>query len=284
MKKLILLGCFLWVSNLFAQGESRFHFLTSKCEPETKEGVEATPQSPPLYTDDPSTPGCNAWEANITFDGDLSKGENNWELPLLDLNYGVGDNFQLKYEIPYLMRQEDARNTSAIGNSKAGIKYQFYDDEENQTEISVYPQVEFVTPSSKATEEGLTSSGSIATFPLLFAKKIGHMPNGDIRLTANLGYNISSQTDTSSFVSASAGVGFPVLKYLSIMGEFFTLQAVSNDSDGIRNQVVVSNVGFIGLITKSLMIYGSVGRSIHTSDPEDHTYVLGGIRVLAGGA
>lgn len=58
--------------------------------------------SPPLITDDPGTPGDGHWEINIGVSTEKRPGARASELPLLDLNYGVGDRLQLKYEVPYL--------------------------------------------------------------------------------------------------------------------------------------------------------------------------------------
>ena len=55
---------------------------------------------PPLLTDDPGTPGNRNWEINIASTQFFSPGENEVETPLLDINYGLGDRIQLKYEVP----------------------------------------------------------------------------------------------------------------------------------------------------------------------------------------
>src|SRR3954463_9470128 len=86
-----------------ASSTTQFHLWSSKCEAEAESGPDATPQSPPLNVDDPATPGCNKWEVNFVVDGDLARSGNEYELPLLDINYGIGDNLQLKYEVPYSM-------------------------------------------------------------------------------------------------------------------------------------------------------------------------------------
>src|SRR3954468_16366516 len=140
-------------ANAFAEEActtSQFHLLSTKCEAEAESGPESTPQSPPLNVDDPATPGCNKWEVNFVLDGDLAHSGNAYELPLLDVNYGVGDNIQLKYEVPYSMANADGTNQSAVGESKVGIKYMFMENEAAKLELAVYPQVSFVGSNSSA--------------------------------------------------------------------------------------------------------------------------------------
>ena len=108
------------------------------------------PQSPPLDVDDPGTPGCNRWEINGLFDGDISRNASNWNLSLMDINYGIGDNLQFKYELPYINSQADNSTITGVGTSKVGIKYKFFEDELTETQLAIYPQIDFVTPGSQA--------------------------------------------------------------------------------------------------------------------------------------
>jgi hypothetical protein len=268
-------------TSLFSMG--RFHFFSSICKSEAGESeeLETTPQSPPLNVDDPGTPGCNKWEINFVVDGDVTKDERSWELPLLDINYGIGDNLQLKYEVPNLNAQTTETNTSQVGNSKAGIKYQFYGLEESKTQIAFYPQVEFATPnSSQAKPE---DQGTITTLPILFSTTIGKAARGDVNMSLNLGYNLSSRISTADFISAALGLGMPLIKRVAILAELTTEQAVALNPDGIRQHLVKMDIGAVGPINKHFLAFGSVGRSVMSSDEHEHTYVLGGLRLLADG-
>ena len=283
MNKIFLLTLFIGIAICSAAFGGEFYFLPSfKCQPEVYEGPEATPQSPPLNVDDPDTPGCNAWEVNVLVDGDLTHSEKNWELPLLDINYGIGDNIQLKYEVPYIVSQSDGVSESAVGESKVGIKHMFFEDEELKLEVAVYPQLTFVT-SNDAVKKGLVTSGTITTLPFLLSMKVGRVPHGDVRMTANLGYNISTKSDTADFVSAAVGVGVPLNRRLAIMGELSTEQAVTTNVENIREQLSKAVVGAIVTVSDRFMLFGSVGQSLYSSDHKDHTFVLAGIRIMAGG-
>jgi len=72
---------------------------------------------PPLLTDDTDTPGPNHWEINVA--GTSEKTSDGWkfEVPLLDLNYGIGEHLQLKYEVPLVVLDEiNAATCAGLGN------------------------------------------------------------------------------------------------------------------------------------------------------------------------
>ncbi len=102
---------------------------------------------PPFRTDDPETPGNKHWEINIGFLGDRSPADGDYEVPDLDLNYGLGDRIQLKYELPAAVHEDRAggnvhatsgpggaaanspgnKAVGGLGESLLGIKYRFYE-------------------------------------------------------------------------------------------------------------------------------------------------------------
>src|SRR6266480_1310266 len=66
---------------------------------------------PPLITDDPDTPGPGYWEINFSTLFEKSRRERRFELPRLDLNYGVGRRIQLKFEMPWLAARQAGQAT-----------------------------------------------------------------------------------------------------------------------------------------------------------------------------
>jgi hypothetical protein len=98
---------------------------------------------PPLRTDDPGTPGNRNWEINVASTQFWSKSEREFESPLLDINYGLGDRIQLKYEVPYLFDSDGgAPFKGSIGTSLLGVKWRFYEQSnEKGWRISTYPQL-----------------------------------------------------------------------------------------------------------------------------------------------
>ncbi len=261
---------------------SRFHLITMKCQGEDAAGPESTPQSPPLNVDDPATPGCNRWEINVVADGDLSRDERTYELPLLDINYGIGDNLQLKYERPYSSTQtSEGARSAAVGDSKIGVKYNFFNDEAREIEVAIYPQVTLVNPPADA--NGSRKMQTLTTLPLLLTKTLGKVTQGDVNLTTNFAYTLSKKPDTKDYLSVSVGIGMPITPRLSGMGEVVTDQAFASDADGRRAALVKANLGVVTTISKHFLLFGSVGHSLASADHLDHEYALIGFRVVAGG-
>lgn len=118
-------------------------------------------------TDDPDTPGPNHWEINAGMITEYAAHE--WETgaPLLDMNYGVGDHIQLKYQVQYnTLAPEHGGVRAGTGDSLAGIKWRFLDQTNwSWLEVSMYPQVEFVYPASSV-RHGLGDAGDNLLLPI----------------------------------------------------------------------------------------------------------------------
>jgi len=64
-------------------------------------GLRAQAQGgPPFRTDDPETPGNRRLEMNLGLIKDRNRSQGFYATPGFDINYGLGDRIQLKYEPP----------------------------------------------------------------------------------------------------------------------------------------------------------------------------------------
>ena len=71
----------------------------------------------------PRYAGPGYWEINLSAFFEKNRLERRFELPRLDLNYGVGRRIQLKYEMPWLAARQPGQPTrSGAGDSVAGVK------------------------------------------------------------------------------------------------------------------------------------------------------------------
>jgi hypothetical protein len=92
---------------------------------------------PPFRTDDPETPGNRHWEINFGWIGDRNPAAGAYQVPDFDINYGLGDRIQLKYEIPIAIEETRPEPATApavpghviggLGESLLGIKWRFYE-------------------------------------------------------------------------------------------------------------------------------------------------------------
>jgi len=98
---------------------------------------------PPFRTDDPETPGNRHWEINFGWIGDRNAEAGAYQVPDFDINYGLGDRIQLKYEIPIAIEETRPQPAAAtvpavsgqviggLGESLLGVKWRFYEHHRN---------------------------------------------------------------------------------------------------------------------------------------------------------
>ena len=103
---------------------------------------------PPFRTDDPETPGNQHWEINFGWIGDRNPAAGAYQVPDFDINYGLGDRIQLKYELPIAIEETRAQPATAtslatpgqviggLGESLLGIKWRFYEHHANDDFLS----------------------------------------------------------------------------------------------------------------------------------------------------
>jgi len=94
---------------------------------------------PPFRTDDPETPGNQHWEINFGWIGDRNPAAGAYQVPDFDINYGLGDRIQLKYELPIAIEEirplpatpgappQAGHVIAGLGESLLGIKWRFYE-------------------------------------------------------------------------------------------------------------------------------------------------------------
>jgi hypothetical protein len=128
---------------------------------------------PPFITNDPGTPGNANWEINIASAQSIGRGTAAYQVPQIDLNYGLGERVQLTYEIPYVLQTTDGQSRqSGWSNAFPGIKWRFIDKGEGGWQLSLFPQMEANAPSS-AQQKGIAVPGSRLLLPFEVTKRIG---------------------------------------------------------------------------------------------------------------
>lgn len=185
---------------------------------------------PPFRTDDPETPGNKHWEINFGWIGDRNAAAGAYQVPDFDINYGLGDRIQLKYEIPIAI--EEARPLAAtptqpaqeglvlggLGESLLGVKIRFYEHhpgdpwfgrnppsrkedagepaEEKPVNFSVgtYPQLSLDNP-TRSIRRGIVAQGPDFFEPLEMNARIG-----PIRLDGEVGYHFGNRALPQSWI------------------------------------------------------------------------------------
>lgn len=217
---------------------------------------------PPLLTDDTGTPGDRHWEINIAYTLDQRHTEATHETPILDFNYGVGDNIQLKYELPWLVFHENGVGTkSGLGNSVVGVKWRFLDEKRNGVAMSVYPQFEFNNPTSSA-DRGIVDEGTILRLPVQVSKKFG-----SVWANAEVGYALHQHGDDEWLYGLI--VGHDIRENLSLLGEIH-----GGSTKEFRKHEVVFNIGAQWDFSKKYGLLASAGRSFSSGASGDPNLLL----------
>ena len=129
----------------------------------------------PFLTNDPGTPGNGNWETNVAAMQTTLPGISSWQLPQLDVNYGLGERIQLTGEIPYVVvNASDQSRASGWGNANPGVKWRFFDHGEDGWQISTFPMYQ-TGVSAEAQSKGIGVAGPRFFLPLQFAHRLGSL-------------------------------------------------------------------------------------------------------------
>jgi hypothetical protein len=240
------------------------------------EVIDATPQSPPLETDDPSVPDEGEFEINLLTGADLRAEARSVNVLTVDANYGLvlkgwGSELptQLKLEFPVVARKESGNPYQmGLGDSKVGLKFNFYNDEQRGLRLSVYPQIEFSTAGS--VDKGVAEPGQTLKLPFLIAHETKYAT-----LVGNAGFSkVFHAHERENTIDLGFGVGRAFFRKLAIMGDLRT----SSTPGFNRDRLISASAGFIYGVRKTIW-YARVGHSIF-SDDGHHAFLGFGMKVL----
>ncbi len=128
---------------------------------------------PPYLTNDPGTPGNGNWEINLASMQTMARSVAVYQVPQIDLNFGLGDRIQLTYEVPYVLETvRDASLQSGWSNAYPGIKWRFLDQGEEGWQMSAFPQLE-TAGSAHARRIDIAAPGPRFFLPVEVARKVG---------------------------------------------------------------------------------------------------------------
>jgi hypothetical protein len=186
---------------------------------------------PPFRTDDPETPGNKHWEINFGWIGDRNPASGAYQVPDFDINYGLGDRIQLKYELPIAIEEAQPQLASipdpaqpgsvlvGLGNSLLGVKWRFYQHHPGDSwfvpnssskpktiaadgsgelplnfSVSTYPQLTLSNP-TRSVVRGVVPSGPDFFLPLEANARLG-----PIRIDGEVGYHFSNRNVPQSWI------------------------------------------------------------------------------------
>lgn len=222
---------------------------------------------PPMLTDDPGTPGDGRWEVNSLATLERSREGSIYEAPNIDLNYGLGQHIQLKFEAPWLvMKNNGERMKTGTGNSMVGVKWRFLDKEQHGLDMSIYPQLEFNNP-TRSVERGLVEKGLRLFFPVEAVKTLG-----PVEINGEVGYRVVQHaTDELEYGLAIAR---QVTRRVELIGELHGTALRT-----LREDELFFNIGLRLRLNRMAALLFSAGRTIRqAADEGSHDIAAFGIQ------
>ena len=207
---------------------------------------------PPLFTDDPETPGRGRWEINISHNIERTRDALLLETPLFDINYGLLDNDQWKIEFPLQYLDSDERGSHwGMGDLLLGWKYRFREEKDHGFMASVYPQLLMPTASKQV---GLGGGNVEALLPLQIGK---HFLKEKVFVYGEICYTVVLGDPAANSWKYGLAAQWQTTKRLELMVEVAGLAFPGgNEPDD-----TFFNVGFKYDLTNQAALIGSCGRS-----------------------
>jgi len=222
---------------------------------------------PPMITDDPGTPGPGKWENNIAI-FEHRPHETAYDLPAIDLNYGVGEHIQLTLQGgPVLLKRSGHGLIGGLGGTEAAVKWRFLDEEKSGFDASMFPRVLFnITQSS--VRRGLAEDGTRFQIPFQVAKAFGRF-----HTDAEFG-PLASTLGRSEWIYGIVG-GVELAKTTMLMAELHGTSRMNFTRD-----ILTVNVGLRRQLTEARILIASIGHELR--DPDHARSFIGylGVQLL----
>ena len=207
---------------------------------------------PPMITDDPGTPGNGKWENNFAVTFEHRSGETSYELPQIDLNYGVGDHLQLNVQTAPVILQKDGQGAiGGLGGTEAAVKWRFLDEDKAGLDLSMYPRIIFNIQTSSA-RRGISEEGTRFQIPFQAAKTFGKW-----HADAEVGPLVSTVGRGEWLYGFVAG--YDLRKKTSLMAEVHTTSRMN-----FTQNVVALNFGLRQELDEHHILIASIGHEVYT--------------------
>lgn len=218
--------------------------------------------APPFRTEDPETPGNRHLEINFGAAGSRNLSDGDYDLPSLDLAYGLGSRIQLKYELPFVLAETrptagtgddpaiPGRVIGGLGHSILGAKLRFYQhlpgqswlrgsasekhegaevrEEEPSFAASIFPRLALDNP-TRSVFRGVLERGPNLLLPLEVSLRLG-----PIHLNGESGYQFGNRDVPQSWVRGVT-VGHDFSRGTQLYAELYDRQDATR-LDGLRKR------------------------------------------------
>ena len=250
---------------------------------------------PPFRSDDSDTPGNKVWEINTVLVGDRNPSEGSYSVPNIDVNYGLGNRIQLKYEMPLGIHESRGTSTyiaAGLGNSLLGFKWRFYshhpksevsgqiNKKESNFGVAIYPQLVLSNPTSSV-RRNIVERGPQLLIPVTANAKIG-----PIRISGEFGYWFTNKDVSNSWIRGVI-VGHEFRKKTELSLELYDQADTGKTRDEPKARETTLGIGFRTPMVRdgSVWFMGMGGRSLVAVTPtngQPRWIASAGFHILAG--
>lgn len=217
----------------------------------------------PLITDDPDTLPRGRFELNTSYTLGLSArrangGGRTWEqeAPLFDLNYGLSEGVQVKFELPLIVLDPSDHQIAraGVGDLSLGAKLRLVSEKDFPFSISTYPALG--VPLGRRSR-GLGTGSPSLTLPIEVGR---HFLDERLFVYADGGYEEQFARGEGDRWFTGLAAEYEVRKGLVLCGEVrHDFGARGSPSDALFN------LGLKCTLTESATLIGSAGRSFNPS-------------------
>lgn len=222
-----------------------------------------------MLTDDPDTPGAGQWEINAAYIEQRTRQQRLRSFPHVDINYGLGERIQLKYESGWVFADSPEGVKSGLDDSLLGVKWRFLDQERAGVNLSVYPQLQ-VENNTGSIARGIAEPGPNLFLPLEISRELSA-----VKIVGEVGYQYFRAQENEWVVGVLGAV--QASENLELLAE------VRSFSEKFLNRGdVVVNIGLRQRLSDRFKLLASVGTGLdHGPDATSFIAYLG-IQVMLG--
>lgn len=220
----------------------------------------------PMMTNGTGTPQKDQWELNFSWSASQYNSQKySYTLPIVDINYGVTENLQLKVQNNFVRIKDEIFKDSGLGTTEAGFKWRFYD--KDGLSFAVYPQYVFASIKKNITS-GVAEEKSAITLPFLM-----HREFDTFGVTAAITY-IGSE-DKKSFMKSGVLLNYALNDKLELLGEVYR-----NARFDAKNQIITLNGGCTYSFYQNINGLFSIGKEIVKASEQKSTVFYIGLQLL----
>ncbi len=228
-------------------------------------GLPVAVAGPPLVIDDPGILDPGQWEFIAAVTGESTSAGEVYELPVLDVSYGLTPDVQVSVVYPYVRADASgASSDSDFGNLEIAVKWRFWNTDELQ--VSLGSGYQFGV-SSRDAAQGFGADQDTLSLPLDLEYALGNA----WRLNAELAYAVVA--DGGDEWGYGVAIAHPLGARTQAMLELYGAAASNFDDDFLG-----WTLGFDVTLTEPLHLLLSGGTGLREpagADAVDYNFFLG---------